>query len=299
VKTIPAALQAHYNSGATAMASAILIQRADGQVFGFTSADVPLLLNLTAWDALPWVLTGLAAFVFDSAQGLAVSILATTAGFEVDNAEMTTLDDGSLFDRDELLAGIWRNARWRIFRYRTDVAATIANDVETLQVGTLGEATLNLSTITIELRGLTQDLQQPIGIVSTRSCRARFGSQGLGRCNKDPAPFTATHTVTTATSKQIFTASSATQAADYYGYGIVAWLTGGNAGLSSKVREFAAGVFTLQQPMVFAVQVGDTFTAVAGCRGRRDQDCFTKFANVINFQGEPDRPTTDDLTSTP
>jgi hypothetical protein len=32
------------------------------------------------------------------------------SGFAVDNLELTTLDDGSLFQRDEVVAGVWRNA---------------------------------------------------------------------------------------------------------------------------------------------------------------------------------------------
>ncbi|MEF3395733.1 DUF2163 domain-containing protein, partial [Campylobacter jejuni] len=74
--------------------------------------------------------------------GLDVSSIVTTAGFAVDNLELTTLDDGTLFDRDDVMAGRWRNAAFRVFRYRWDVATTIANDVETMMRGTFGEITL-------------------------------------------------------------------------------------------------------------------------------------------------------------
>jgi uncharacterized phage protein (TIGR02218 family) len=298
VKTIPAALQTHYDTGGTSVAHAIVIQREDGLLVGFTSHDQPFEMDIAAWfdpsgissssDGAANVLT------FDAQQGLDASAIVTTAGFNVDNLELTTLDDGTLFDRDEVLAGVWRNAEFRIFRYRWDVSPpTIDNDVETLIRGWFGEVTLNQNTIKVELRGLTQKLQQPIGIVSTKNCRARLGD---ANCTKDLTSFTTTLTVTGVTSKQAFAASAATATDDFYGEGIITWLTGNNAGVSQKVRTYAGSTktFTLVLPMVLTVQNGDTFTAIAGCR-KRLADCRDKFNNVLNFQGEPHRPTLDDL----
>lgn len=290
MKQIPAALQAHYNSGATCLSHAIVIKREDGQLFGFTSHDRPFTMDVTPWGMDD------PALVFDAQQGLDASAIVTTAGFEVDNLELTTLDDGSLFDRDEVLAGTWTNAEFRIFRYRWDVSpVTIANDVETLIRGWFGEVTLNQNTIKVELRGLAQKLQQPVGIVSQRTCRARLGDS---LCRVNLAPLTFTFTVTGVTDKRTFTASGATQAADYFGDGELQWLTGDNAaGRAMLIREFEAGVFTLQLPTVLPIQVGDTFRAIAGCRKRLMEDCKAKFNNVLNFQGDPHRPTVDDLVT--
>jgi uncharacterized phage protein (TIGR02218 family) len=248
-------------------------------------------------DVSPWGY-GSSELAFNAEQGFSASDIVSTAGFEVDNLELTTLDDGTLFDRDEVLAGAWTNAEFRIFRYRWDVSpVTIADDVETLIRGWFGEVTLNQNTFRIELRGLAQKLQQPVGIVSTKTCRARLGDSA---CTKDLTSFTHTLTVTGVTDKRTFTASGATQDPDYFGEGIVTWLTGDNAaGRAHKVRTFEAGVFTLSLPTVLPIQVGDTFTAVAGCRKRLMEDCKTKFNNVLNFQGEPHRPTVDTLTKAP
>lgn len=296
--SIPAALQAHYDSGSTALAFALLLQRPDGETFGFTSCSKPLVLDVTPWDALPWRLAGRTAFEFNAEQGLAISQIVSTAGFEVDNGEITTLDDGTFFDRNDILSGRWDGALWRIFRYRWDLdTPTIANDVETLHQGKVGEFKLGETTIKMELRSLKQGLQQPVGIVSQPTCRARFGSQGLGQCNVDPTPFTHDLEVTAVTDKRIFTASGAAQPEDYFGGGVLTWSTGLNAGISAQVSTFDAGVFTFVLPMVFDVAPGDTFTAVAGCRKRRDEDCLDKYNNVVNFQGEPDRPTRDFVVS--
>lgn len=312
MKSIPAALQAHYDAGGTSVAHALVIQRTDGQLFGFTSHDLPFVL-----DVAPWGYDN-AALAFDCKQGLTASTLECTAGLAVDNMELTTLDDGSLFERDEVLAGVWRNAAWRIFRYRWDVAVpTIANDVETLARGTVGEITLGATTIKVELRGLKQALQQPVGEVSTKTCRNRLGD---GRCKVDLEPWTHAAVVTAVTDKRTFVLELLPVTPDpdpdadpedpppepvqpdplpddYLGEGVVTWTNGANANLSQKVRTYtAAGLVTLVLPMVMPIAVGDQITVVAGCRKRLLEDCRDKFANVLNFRGEPHRPTTDALT---
>ena len=87
MKSIPAALQAHYNSGGLCVAPALLIHRQDGKVFAFTGRDVPLVM-----DVAPWGIDE-AEQVFDCTQGLDVSGIVSTAGFNVDNLEITTLDE--------------------------------------------------------------------------------------------------------------------------------------------------------------------------------------------------------------
>lgn len=284
MKTIPVALQAHYDTGATTVSEAIWIRRTDGVEYGFTSHDDDITIDVSAWG-------GSASQVFDSQQGLDATQIVTSAGFDVDNLNLTTLDDGSLFDRIDVLQGKWKNAAFYIFRYNWNAATTSA-DVEVLIRGTFGEVQLKENIIEIELRGLAQKLQQPVGIVSSKTCRARLGD---AKCTKDLTSFTHNFTVTAVTDRSTFTASSAAQVSDYFGEGLVTWTSGANDGVTQKIRSFASGVFTFVLPMVEDIQVGDTFTAVAGCR-KRLEDCRDKFDNVLNFQGEPHRPLTDDLT---
>ena len=115
----------------------------------------------------------------------------------------------------------------------------------------------------------------------------------------DLGGWTETGTITSVTSKQVFTDSSRTEADDYFGEGILTWTAGLNTGLSQKVKTYASDTFTLSLPMIFDVQIGDTYSVIAGCRKRLDEDCAAKFSNELNFQGEPHRPTVDELTSSP
>lgn len=294
-KVIPAALQAHYDTGQTCLTVGLLIQRLDGEVFGLSMCSVPLVLDLTPWNAAPWDLDGLTAFEFESASGMEAIAIQSSAGFDVDDGQLIALNKGQMFTEGDILAGRWRGARFRIFVYRWDVEApTIANDVETLKVGTIGEIETGPVTLKAELHCLKRRLQQSEGMVSQPTCRARFGDD---LCRVDLAPYTHALTVTAVADNRTFTCSGAVQGPDAFGNGVVTFDTGLNQRLSMTVETFEAGVFTLNAPTVFPIQVGDTLTAVEGCRKRFAEDCVGRYANGVNFQGEPHRPTRDRILS--
>lgn len=275
MKTLPALLDTHYSSGTTTLADLLKITRTDGQIFAFTSAADDVTID---------------SQLYTSAQGLNISSIEVSAGFAVDNLELTTLDDGTVFTKIDVLAGVWRNADFVISRYNW---RTPTDGVEVRMTGTIGEVQLHRGYVTAELRGLQQYLQQPIGSVSSKTCRARLGDS---MCTKVLTSFTFSGTVTSAASQQVFTASAMAQAADYFAEGILTWTGGVSTGLSVKVKGFATGgVFTLMLPMLQAITAGDTFSVVAGCQ-KRLTDCITKFDNVLNFQGEPHLPGIDEMT---
>jgi uncharacterized phage protein (TIGR02218 family) len=95
------------------------------------------------------------------------------------------------------------------------------------------------------------------------------------------------------------TAPALTQAADYFAAGELTWTSGPNNGLKGEVKTSAPGSVTLQLPPSWAPSVGDTFTAVAGCTKRAQEDCLTKFDNLINFRGEPHLPGMNKVMQTP
>ena len=151
------------------------------------------------------------------------------------------------------------------------------------------------SVVVIELRGLQQFLQQPIGSVSTKTCRARW----VIPCGVDLGSFTQAGTVTSVTSNYVFDATGRTEAADYFSEGLLEWMTGDNAGMRTKIRTHATGgVFTQALPTFRPIQVGDTFEVIAGCR-KRLEDCRDKFSNILRMFAEPHRPPIDQLTKPP
>lgn len=282
-KTIPAGLLTHYALPWQTLAQCITITRLDAVVLRYTSLDVPLVVAGNTYQAA----------------GLNVSGLATTAGLAVSNAELQILPDDALgIVRSELITGKWDHASFVLFEADW---ATPANGINTLMAGTLGEVRPARGIYTVELRSLAQVLQNQVGASTSKTCRYRLGSTALpaGLCNVALGPFTVTGTLTSAASRQVFTDTARAEADDYFGEGLLTWTGGANAGYSEKIKTYAADTFTLVRPAPFAVVAGDTYSAIAGCRKRADEDCRVKFANLLNFGGEPHLPGVDAMLRAP
>lgn len=279
-KTFASGLAAHYALGATTLCTCVKFTRADATVFGFTTAQVDITVAGQLYQAGP---------------GLDVGDIASAAGLGVDNLELTILpSDSGAITRADLLTGKWNGAAFVIFE--TSYADPTIG-INTLKTGTLGEVRLDRGRFVVELRSLAQALQQPIGDVTSKTCRYRLGDE---RCTVALGPFTHTGTVTAVASNQQFTASAMAEAADYYVEGEITFTSGPNAGYTQKCKAYTSGkVFTLSLPMPFAIGVGNTFSAVAGCQKRHIEDCKTKFSNLLNFGGEPHLPGVDALTAPP
>jgi uncharacterized phage protein (TIGR02218 family) len=231
--------------------------------------------------------------LYRSGPGLDVSSLSTSAGLAVDNAEMTVLPDDSNVTALDILAGKWDGAAYELFRFDWTKASP-ARDI--LQAGNLGPLQPKNGAFVVELRGLQQYLQQPVGAISTKTCRARLGD---AMCTVDLTGFTVTGALTAVTSQSVFTDTGRTEADNYFAEGVLTWTGGDNSGLSYKVKAYAGDQFTLSVAPIAPVVIGDTYSVVAGCQKRIEEDCVAKFDNAVNFQGEPHRPTIDALTAIP
>lgn len=288
-RTVPAAILTHMASGTTSMVYGIWIQREDGETYRYTEHDVD--------DDITGISVAInGRYLHDP--GFSVSEIALSAGLDVGNMEIRAQHDGSIFTTADLFGDRWRNAAFLVFQYnhRQD---PITDIIECL-AGTFGEVELRSTEVVIELHDLRRYMNQPVGDQSSRTCRARLGD---ARCALDitSAPFTMPFTVTHVTSAtRAFRDSARGEVDDYFGEGEVRWLTGDNAGLASKVKTYAAdGTFTLALPVPLPIQVGDTGTAIVGCRKRRTEDCAGKFDNVLNNQSEPDRRGEDEALKPP
>lgn len=297
MRTLPAGLASHVALDRTTLAYGLRIVREDGAIYAWTSADADAVIG---------------GITYDSAKGFIVTSLVTSEGFAVGNLELRTLHDGSVFTTTDVLNGVWRNAAFTVFQYNFE---NLADGVDTLLAGTVGEVEIQQEQVVLELRDLRQYLQQPVGSPSSKTCRYRLGDS-LCRVPIDgsPTPYLmgspgiaaqvigSVTSVVDAALEFVDTARTA-EPSDWYGEGEIEWLTGGNAGARRKIKSFAftgspadTPTFTLALPMFAPILVGDTYRATVGCRKRLEEDCRDKFDNVVNFGGEPHRPTVDDLT---
>lgn len=273
MKARSAALIAHQAQECTTRAWCWKVTRTDAQVFGFTSVDMDLTISGVTYRA---------------ASGFMPSAIDGKADLSVPNLEATGMLSSSTLTEADLLAGKWDGAAVEIFECNY---MDLTQGTMSLRTGTIGNVSTGVVAFKAELRGLAQALQQAIGELYSPSCATNLGH--ATRCTVVLAPFTFAGTVTTATSARAFTDSSRAEASDYFGAGLITWTTGLNSGVSMEVRDFASGAFTLSLPMPNAIVIGDTYSAVAGCRKRAITDCKTKFNNIVNFQGFPYVPGND------
>lgn len=189
---MPPLLLSHARSGTSKFALALRITRADGLVFGMTSARAEVTID---------------GVRYDPAHGLDASAITSTAGFSVDNLEMTVADGGTVFRVQDVEGGIWRSARFLFFRYRWDNPAA---GIEPILAGIFGDVSRRRGQTVVELRGLQQYLQQPLGMLTSRTCRARFADYpsraGRARCGLVAADWTDNLTVSAVLSRRSFVA---------------------------------------------------------------------------------------------
>lgn len=191
-------------------------------------------------------------------------------------------------DRDTVASGVFDGARCYLFAvdWRSPV-----EDYEPIVASVLGKITLVDDTYRIEEMALIDALNQSVGRTYTPNCTKRFGGQEFAGCKIDLAPITVTGTLTAVASDMQVTDSARVEAADWFGYGSIQFTSGANAGLKAlEVKSFVGGVINTFEPFYYLPAIGDTYTMIPGCR-RRLQDCRDKWANVPNFGGFPNMPT--------
>lgn len=272
MSTIPAPFLTHFQGRDWTIAWAMEVIRADGEAFRWCSLTEDMTIDGDVYEASP---------------GFDISSWVNSAGLAVDNAELTALEFDA-FLRTDVLAGRWDGAQWRVLRFNW----ADPTQFFVYKRGTFGMVKPRRGAFVAELRDLRQQLQADTTRVFQPTCSYELGDS---RCTVTLSDFTVTGSVTSVTSNRVFTDTSRTEADDYFGEGLLTWTSGDNAGITEKVFTYAADVFTLSKAMIYPIQIGDDYIVVAGCRKRSQEDCKTKFDNIINFGGEPDKPTVGEI----
>ena len=277
-----AGLFAHLGTGASHVCQCWSITRDDGVTFGFTDHDRPL-----AFDGI--------TFLADS--GLSARALAASSGLAVDNSEAVGLLQADVITAEDIRAGRYDGAEVRNWLVRWD-------DVSARQLrfrGQVGEITHHAGQFQVELRGLTDLLNQPTGRTFLRTCDAVLGDAACG-VNTQDAAFAVTLGVQSLTDQRSFVCASAGYTDRWFEQGHFEVLTGAAKGLKAGIKvdriKGSLREIVLWQALRADVAVGDTVRLVAGC-DRRADTCRAKFANLVNFRGFPDMPTDDWLMSVP
>lgn len=276
-KTVSSGLGTHLARATTSLATCWKVTRADGQVFGFTDADSNLVVSGVTYRART---------------GYTRTTIETNSALAVDNLELDGAFDDVAITELDLIAGLWDYASVEIFQVNW---ADLTQGTGKMRKGRLGEVKAGRNMFTTELRGLLQNIQQDIGREFGAGCDADLGD---ARCGISLVPFTQTGSITSVTSRRVFSDSALLQASGYFNAGKITFLTGENTGLHMEVKTYllSGGQLTMQLPMPFVVAVGDTYTMHKGC-DKSIGMCFTDFNNVVNHRGFPSVPGTDQVFS--
>jgi uncharacterized phage protein (TIGR02218 family) len=272
-------LAEHLASGATTVCRCWDVEREDGRRLGFTDHDRDL-----SFDGI----------VYRAGTGLSARAFAQATGLAVDNSEaLGALSDAGIREAD-IEAGRFDGARLR---------AWLVNWAEPEQRalrfrGTFGEITWQGGAFAVELRGLTEALNQPQGRVFGAGCDAALGD---ARCGVDLAAFSAEAVVRVAEGGRVLDLGPLPQAKGWYERGRLTALSGEAKGLSGRVRVDRGGDprrVELWEALGAPVAPGDRVRIEADC-DKRAETCRAKFANLVRFRGFPHIPGDDWQTAYP
>ena len=276
MKTLPAGLQDHLDSGATTLAWCWKLERRDGIVLGFTDHDGDLAFH---------------GVTFAAATGFTASEVVSSLGLAVDNLEVEGALAAAAITEADLGAGVYDGATVELWRVNwTDVSQRVL-----MRKGALGEVSRGELAFTAELRGLAHALQQATGRTYQRLCDADLGDARCG-VDVDAPGLKGSGSVDAVADDRVLTVSGLSGfESNWFRFGKLTWTSGSNAGRIAEVKAHATGpavTITLWQRAASPVEVGDGFTVTAGC-DKTLGTCKAKFDNVANFRGFPHMPGND------
>lgn len=278
-----AGLLVHLGGGATHVCRCWAVVRRDGQTYGFTDHDLDL-----SFDGI----------LFRAASGMTARAFQQTTGLAVDNSEAVgALSDVALSESD-LAAGRFDGAEvrcWQVNWAEPDQRMMLFR-------GHFGEVSRAGGSFRVELRGLTDALNQPQGRVFQTGCSAVLGDARCGFVLNQPGYAEEAMLAEVSPEGVLRVEGLQTLAAGWFERGRLELLDGVGAGLMATVRidRIAGGgrlIELWQAPGVTPV-AGQRVRLVAGC-DRAATTCRSKFANFVNFRGFPHIPGEDWLASYP
>ncbi len=251
------------------------IERRDGVTIGLTSHDRDLTIDRLVHRAAP---------------GMTPSAVVRSDGLEPDTMDVGgALTSNAIGERD-LLAGRWDGARVVV----TAVDWTTGALHAALGEGRIGAVELRDDGFTAELRGATGALDRAVVEETSPDCRAELGDR---RCGVAMAGRRRWGRVV-AVGDRVVTLAAAEPVANAYGGGILRWIGGENGGLVSAIAVSSGNALTLRAAPMFAVAAGALVELIEGC-DKTIATCAGRFANALNFRGEPYLPGIDLLTRFP
>lgn len=277
------ALAAHLAEGVATTCQAWAVTRRDGVEMGFTDHDRDLVFE---------------GITFRADTGLTARALSQVAGLAVDNSEAVgALSDDGISETD-LRAGRYDAAEVRMW-----LVNWAAPEMRALRFrGHLGEVEMAGGAFRVELRGLSEALNRPLGRLIRSGCDALVGDR---RCKVNllaPSYLGMFTVAAVIEGRMIELRAEAEFASGWFAGGLCRFLDGAAAGLSGTVKSDRVSgglrLVELWEEPGLSPAVGTAVSLTVGCDGSADT-CRSKFANFRNFRGFPNVPDEDWVTASP
>jgi len=282
-KTINATLLTHKALTTTTLCRLLKLKAKDGTIWGFANLDIDVAYDDNSGDG---------SIDYKSANGLVMARLATAAGTSVDNTDLSGVAADVALDgvtEEQIRAGLLDYASCWVYEVNYNDLTTGRHEVKAR--GNAGTVAMSGEQFRAEFRSLTQHFKQPIGEVTSITCRARFGDT---RCGKSYTWVSATVTSVDGTEpNRIFTCSALAGATDEYVPGVVLITSGDNSGKEVEVEAFTTGgIIELTEGLYYTPTVGMTLDIRRDCSkvwDDTDHGCKYHWSTDWNlhFRGEP------------
>lgn len=245
------------------------VARSDGMTLGFTTHDSDLWFDGVLHRAVP---------------GMLPSAIRRSADFEPDSADVEGALSHESISSEDLAAGRYDGARVAI-----GVVDWETRERHVLYRGAIGSVTEEDGKFTAQLASRKAELQRDPIPRTSPTCRAVFCGPG---CTLSPARFTRDLALGSANLAQNSVTITGLADPSIYIGGSLRVIDGPLAGTGGQVIGIVGGALVLDLPLDVAPTSGTRLRLREGC-DRTLGTCASRFANAINFQGEPFLPGND------
>lgn len=276
MRPVDPALQARLDAEVTSLALCLRLTRTDGVRLGYCLHDTPLWID---------------GLLYRPQEGSAPSAVEQGVDGAVGSVSLGGLVALEGMARRDLAAGRYDGAEVSLFL--ADWQQPALSPIP-LFAGAIGDLRLVGGAFEADVRGPERHLRRRLGGAFSPECRAQLGDHACkvnlahhshaARIDAQPAPDRVT--LDLALGDGLLSG------------GRLRFWSGANAGLDVEILDQAGADLTLFQPLPGAAASGDRVEAVEGC-DKRLTTCRDRFANVVNFRGEPFLPGNDAVLTYP
>ncbi len=253
------------------------LERRDGVTLGFTSHDRDVELDGMLYVASP---------------GMVPTSIIETIGLETGGLDVRGALASDAITEADILAGRWDGARLEIFLFdwqHPDIGRRL------LASGEFGSISLTDSEFEVEFLGPATRLKNPVAPFTSPTCRAKFAADD---CGLNPERFRHEALATSGASSTVNCAAPPLSNIEHLVSGELRWLEGPDCGQRHQILGVNGVQLEIYPPLPMPFTQTRRIELKEGC-DKTVATCSSRFANAINFRGEPYLPGNDLLTRYP